>query len=337
MSLPSILDYVSAIQNQSALLANEIAGAIPMEKSGRLIKYSGGFCVVFPCEINSRKYAVRCWHTDVDRSRIKKISETLSVTNLPYFVSFKYIEKAILTESGPMPIVLMDWVDALPLKKYIEKHISEKQTILKLAEAFKDMVASLHQHHISHGDLQHGNILVKADGSIILVDYDSLYVPSLQGEADEVKGLVGYQHPARWSNKYITEKADYFSELVIYLSIVAFAENPELFEELMVADSETLLFSKEDIDSKGSSAIFSRLLPHPTLGPMIKQLKDFLREKDICNLIPLEEAIIDKETRHIEKITKGIEDKWKMGNGYNPTKKEQGQIARITTSVVKKF
>ena len=70
---------------------------------------------------------------------------------------------------------------------------------------------------------------------------------------------------------------------------------------------------------------------------MIKQLKDFLREKDICNLIPLEEAIIDKETRHIEKITKGIEDKWKMGNGYNPIKKEQGQIARITTSIAKKF
>ena len=76
------------------------------------------------------------------------------------------------------------------------------------------MAKELHAAGVSHGDLQHGNIMVNADGSLILVDYDSMYVPSLEGYADEIKGLVGYQHPARWENCKCSPKADYFSEKV---------------------------------------------------------------------------------------------------------------------------
>ena len=68
--------------------------------------------------------------------------------------------------------------------------------------------------------MQHGNIMVKDGGQLVLVDYDSMYVPALDGWDEEIKGLQGYQHEARWKNKKLAPKADYFSELIIYLSLL---------------------------------------------------------------------------------------------------------------------
>ena len=46
------------------------------------------------------------------------------------------------------------------------------------------MTADLERHGIAHGDLQHGNLLVAADGTFRLVDYDGMYVPALRGEGE---------------------------------------------------------------------------------------------------------------------------------------------------------
>ena len=71
---------------------------------------------------------------------------------------------------------------------------------------------------------------------LYLVDYDSFYCSDLKGEQDIVKGLVDYQHPSRQENKYVSEKLDYFSELIIYLSILAIAESPSLVDKYQVED-----------------------------------------------------------------------------------------------------
>ena len=71
-------------------------------------------------------------------------------------------------------------------------------------------------------------------GDIFLIDYDSFYCVELQGEKDIITGLVDYQHPLRKTNNIIHEKIDYFSELIIYLSILAIAENPTLVDKYKV-------------------------------------------------------------------------------------------------------
>ena len=94
------------------------------------------------------------------------------------------------------------------------------------------MCIDLHKNNISHGDLQHGNILIceNRDGkpTLKLVDYDSLYVPTMGKKfKDSITGLKDYQHPARQTAVHVSShKTDYFSELVIYLSLIAIAENP---------------------------------------------------------------------------------------------------------------
>lgn len=310
MPLPTIPDYTISIKTPQLVYPSILSDGHPIEKGSNVIKYAGGFCVVFPYQTPTKKYAVRCWHAEVAEAkrRTQLIAEAIKASNLPYFVGFEYHEDGIMTSAGKQPIVVMDWVEASPLKKYIAKHLNESNTLNTLAESFKNMVTELHHNHLSHGDLQHGNILVKDDGSLVLVDYDSMYAPSLRGMKDEIKGLQGYQHEARWRNEYVTEKADYFSELVIYTSIRALSIAPKLWAQLKMADTETMLFSAEDIKSKGSTSIFHELRKFDDLKPLVEKLCDYMRCSTIDELSPLESAIVS--------TLDAISAKWKGGNGH---------------------
>lgn len=310
MPLPSIPEYCVSIKTPALVHPIVLKNGHPIEKGVRLIKYSGGFCVVFPYQTPVKKYAVRCWHAEVadTKHRTQLIAEAIKKSRLPYFVGFDFYEDGIMTSSGVQPIVVMDWVEALSLKDFLAKHIMESNVIDELAENFKRMVTDLHANHFSHGDLQHGNIMVKPDSSLVLVDYDSMYVPSLKGMPDEIKGLAGYQHEARWENKWASEKADYFSELVIYLSLKALAKIPSLWNDLNIENTETLLFSGEDIHSCGTTNIFQLLKTDDELSTMTDRLCEFMSKSSIEDLIPLENAIVSKGGC--------ISAKWQLGNGY---------------------
>lgn len=308
--LPSCEDYEISINNAQLIKSNSLSGGhVEKNSFGITINYVGGFCIVFPYYKSSgEKVAVRCWIARVEdaQERTRLIADELKRVNLPYFVNFEYEKNGIATNFGVQPIVLMDWVEANSLKDYLQAKLSDPDGLRNLAESFKTMVEDLHRVNISHGDLQHGNILVRKNGSLVLVDYDSIYVPSLKGYKDEIKGLAGYQHPSRWESTLISEKNDYFSELIIYTSIMALSYFPSLWQELKIEDTETLLFSADDIKSGGSSYIFRKLESHPQLKDLSIAIKKALNCKSIEDLLPLEEAIIPETKR----IGAGIRGKW---------------------------
>lgn len=310
--LPSCEDYEISINVPRLVKSSKLScGHVEKNAIGTTINYVGGFCIVFPyIKSNGEKIAVRCWIASVENAqeRTRRIAEKLKEIKLPYFVNFEYEPNGVATNFGVQPIVLMDWVNAQSLKEYIKSHLKESDVIRSLADAFMQMAKELHAAGVSHGDLQHGNIMVNADGSLILVDYDSMYVPSLEGYADEIKGLVGYQHPARWENCKCSPKADYFSELVIYTSLIALAVFPELWEELKIEDSETLIFSANDISSGGASAIFQKLDSNPELKVLSEAIKRALSFKSIDELKPLEEAIVPATVA----LSNDIRKKWKL-------------------------
>lgn len=322
MAYPSRTEIVTAMRNpQISFKANELIGGSVIQKGSRIIQYSGGYTTVFPFHTkDSKKVAIRCWIADIGdaKKRCQEISTYLNALNNPYFCDFKYLDNAILISNSIYPVVVMDWVDGKTLKEYINDNISNIKSILpKIANNFKEMVAYFHKENIAHGDLQHGNILVKDDGSLIIIDYDSMFIKPLEGMIDAIKGLPGYQHPSRNQNKFINHKLDYFSELVIYLSLLVFEHYPELWNKYY--ETEDLLFSKEDFHNPTNSDIINSLLSssNQNIKDLAQQLKEQISKTDIMNLNPLEELLIDR----LEVAKDNIASKWDR-QPNKPTKKE---------------
>lgn len=310
---PSRADIVTAMRNpQVSFKADELIGGTIIQKGSRVTQYSGGYTTVFPFNNRSgKKVAVRCWIADIGNAKLKtqEISSYLMSLNSPYFCNFKYIDNALLINGDVHPIVLMDWSEGKPLKEFINDNIySSPSIITKVRENFREMVAYFHRQNIAHGDLQHGNILVNSDCALTVIDYDSMYIKPLEGMADNIKGLPGYQHPSRNINKNIHPKLDYFSELIIYLSLLIFENSPNLWKDYY--ETEDLLFSKEDFSYPNSSKIIEKLLKSsdPIVVELTNKLLEELQKKDIQDLLPLEHLLTNK----MENIKENIMEKWNI-------------------------
>lgn len=270
------------------------------DSRGRLISYTGGYTVVVPCSVYGEKWAFRCWHIPVkdSKERYSYISKTIKKTDLPFFCDFDYVEDGLVVKGESLPITKMKWIDGQNLKKYICSHYQECNIIRELAKNFLDMIINLHSKHIAHGDLQHGNIIVSDTGQLFLVDYDSMYVPDMGNSClDIISGLVDYQHPARKYNSISSEKLDYFSELVIYTSLLAIAEKPELVLKYDVEDSEALLFKANDFQNFNTSQIYKDLkgLNNSEIEMCLEILTDYLSSTDINRLEPIEGYLMTVE------------------------------------------
>ena len=282
--------------NSVCFKADELKGGNVSKVGARVVQYAGGYKNVYSF-INKKgeKVAVCCWCANIDKAkeRCQRISEFLAKDKSRYFVNFKYVSNALLVSGVLQPVVIMDWVEGQTLKKYVNSQKPSRQLFLDLAGKFLQMVKYLHSKNMAHGDLQHGNIMIRPDGSLVLIDYDSMYVDSLKGMTDVVKGLPGYQHPAREKNRLLSPKLDYFSELVIYLSLHIFAETPQLWDEYV--DTEDLLFSAVDFADLQQSKLYKqyRNSANPTIRQLMQQLKEALSKDDIDDLSSLEALLGD--------------------------------------------
>lgn len=276
-------DIITSIKNSELFLKiPELKGAKPrLKKDGGPFCYTGGFNMVFQIDHKDKKWALRVWHIPVgeQKDRYRKISEYLSDKKLPYFADFIYDEKSILVNGQLLDTIRMEWLEGKLLKDFLEENLSNPNVIRELAENFLEMCKTLKKHHISHGDLQHGNILVE-NNQIKLIDYDSICIPEIEGDVELVTGLKGYQHPSRLRAEKASLKADYFSELVIYLSLLAIAENPDFWIKYNIKDSEYLLFTDKDFDDFEHSEIYKDLqnLSFP-IKSLTRILVNYLKEK----------------------------------------------------------
>ena len=296
MLWPSFADYELFIKN-----AFDFSVLDPVLRNGQPMRgISGGFSRVYPVKVASKTFALRCWVKDVGNAKIRyeKISSHLKQISLPYFVDFKYVPEGVLINNIKYPITRMEWADGVSLRKFIEQNLRDARILKVVTTEFQKMVTALHKHQVAHGDLQSGNILLKRNGTnveIKLIDYDSLFVPMLQGQSEQILGLPEYQHPLRIAGGgQASKKVDYFSELVIYLSFLSLAEKPELWNQFKDKTERGLLFSKEDFENPDQSDIFYEL---EQLSPDVQQLaatlKDFCTKTSIDQLKPLE-AILPK-------------------------------------------
>ena len=302
MEYPSRDDYAQAVGNfpNVSILDPKLKDGTPARGDDNfLVVYSGGFSSVFPLTVGSNTFALRCWIRDIGdvETRYQEISNYLKQRNLPYFVDFEFVPEGILVNGTRWPITRMEWAEGETLCQFIQSNLHDAGVLRNTASEFLKMAKTLHTHQISHGDLQDGNILLKLNGTdveIKLIDYDSLFVPSLGGYPDSIVGLPEYQHPHRMAGGGTANaKVDYFSELVIYLSFRSLAEKPALWSQFGQRTEKALLFTADDFKNSNQSNIFREL---ENLSPDVKllasKLKDFCAQPSIDQLEPLETLLL---------------------------------------------
>lgn len=304
---PDISDYTDSVQNATKQVIDPaLQNARPLLQNGRPEMMSGGAAVVYPFQNGADKYAVKCWIRDIGdlHKHYRRVGQFLNSCGSQYFVSFAYVEKGIIARDQIQPFLRMKWVGGKSLLEFVSANVSNGSVLLQLADRYMEMCEHLHKLGVAHGDLQGSNIKVVGSGSgisIQLIDYDTLVVPASLGQKAEALALPCYQHPKRGSTLFHNGKEDYFSELIIYLSLIAVADKPSLWDRfpkgnLGLKDEDRhdkhMLFVEEDFAGSRPSQVFTELF---TLGPLVRSLTvilwNYTRMHSIENLLPLEAAV----------------------------------------------
>lgn len=259
--------YVEALQDTAVCFrGTDLAGAeVRVDALGRPRAISGNFAGVFSVTAaDGTRYAVKCFTREVPEQavRYRAIGEHLARLDADWAVGFEYVDRGILVDGAWYPVLRMEWVEAVNLLRWLDRHVDDPAAVSRVAERFARLVAGLAEAGIGHGDLQHGNLLVADDGSITLVDYDGMHVPALAGLPAAETGHRNYQSPDRTAADFGPE-VDRFSAWVVYLSLVAVAADPALWRQLRDEDAEHLLLAESDFADPAGSFRLATLTGHP--------------------------------------------------------------------------
>lgn len=279
---PTGANYVEALQNPTLCFEDPDLKHGTVQQSPVLgpKAISGNFASVFSITApGGQRYALKCFTSDSStlEARYQAISKALadltpSGLSQPWPVGIEYLPRGVLVAGEWYPSLKMAWVEGTSLITWVERNVRDAAAVLRTAERFAALVADLERVGIAHGDLQHGNLLVAADSTLRLVDYDGMYVPALKGQGATENGHRNYQSPTRTSADF-GPAMDRFSAWIIYLSLVAIATDPTIWDQLHDNDGEFLILKEDDFKEPRSSLAWSLLLTHsdPALRALATQ------------------------------------------------------------------
>ena len=282
MQYPLISEYIEAIRSAEDNFDQYNALRPVLDDKGNPVMSSGNFAVVFKMrdEQTKRLYAVKCFTRDQEgrQANYRKIAEELEFVSSPYLVHFRFLEKELFVDTSQgdteeYPVLVMDWVEGEPLDRYLRTHLRDAYALQLLAYRFCRMGAWLLSQPFAHGDLKPDNILVKSDGSLVLVDYDGMFVPAMQGEQAGELGSPDFRHPLRTAADF-NEHIDDFSVASIALSLKAIALQPSLYDQF--AASDRLLFAASNYMDLGKSALLPTLCSLTSNAELSTLLSTFL-------------------------------------------------------------
>ena len=252
MTYPLISEYVEAVRNAEDNF-DKLRNLRPVtDDNGNPVMTSGNFAVVFKMrdEKNDKLYAVKCFLKDQPNraENYRMIAEELEYVSSSFLTKFQYLDNELFVDSAhadgeEFPVLLMDWVEGTNLDQYIRQHLHDSYQLHLLAYQFSRLAMWLMPQPFAHGDLKPDNIMVREDGTLVLIDYDGMFVPTMKGQKAREMGSPDFRHPARTEETF-NEHIDDFSLASILLSLRVIAEEPALLEKYGAADR--LLFSEKD-------------------------------------------------------------------------------------------
>ena len=267
MNYPLLSEYIESVKLAEDNF-EELKHLRPvLDEDGKPVMSSGNFAVVFKMKDDQtgKLHAVKCFLKEQESraAAYRMIAEELESVNSTYLTPINYLDKELFVDSNvtketEFPILLMDWVEGQTLDKYIRENIDDQYALEMLAYQFSRLAMWLLPQPFAHGDLKPDNIIVREDGSLVLVDYDGMYVPAMKGQKARELGSPDFRHPSRTADEF-NEHIDDFPIASILLSLKAIALQPDLLEEY--GSKDRLLLSEADYRSISQSRFFKQVFP----------------------------------------------------------------------------
>ena len=292
MTYPLISEYVEAVRNAEDNF-DKLRNLRPVtDGNGNPVMTSGNFAVVFKMrdEKKDKLYAVKCFLKDQPNraDNYRMIAEELEYVSSSFLTKFQYLDKelfvdAVHADGEEFPVLLMDWVEGTNLDQYIRQHIHDSYQMHLLAYQFSRLALWLMPQPFAHGDLKPDNIMVREDGTLVLIDYDGMFVPAMKGQKAQEMGSPDFRHPARTEDTF-NEHIDDFSLASILLSLRVIAEEPALLEKYGAADR--LLFSEKDYRNIHDCQLLKDIFPAecPEVNTLVGLFIIALTQSDLSNI-----------------------------------------------------
>lgn len=277
MQYPLISEYVQAVRDAKDNL-DKLSFLEPvMDGHNEPLHSSGAFAVVFKMKDSTtgKLYALKCFTEDQKgrEDSYGKISEELEKSDSAYLINVTYHDKELFVDSvctteKEFPVLLMDWVEGETMELYLSQNYQDNNKMKWLAYRFCKLSGWLHSQTFAHGDIKPDNIMVKPNGNLVLIDYDGMYTPSMEGMKSPTLGSRDLSHPLRTVNDF-NETIDDFSLATISLSLKAISLDPDLYAKHKTADG-LLLCVKDYLNLSKSK--------------MMETLCQYMNDKDFCKL-----------------------------------------------------
>lgn len=334
MLYPTIKQYIDALgfaEDNFDQLANF---RLDTEADGSPVMSSGNFAVVFKMQDtrDGSFHALKCFLKDQPgrAEAYRAIADELEQVTSSYLAHIRFLERELFVDTGnggaEYPVLVMDWVEGLTLDNYLRAHLSNPYALHLLAYQFGRLAAWLLTQPFAHGDLKPDNILVRPDGTLVLVDYDGMFVPAMQGQRAPEMGSPDFRHPDRTDVDF-SEHIDDFALASILLSLRAVAHSPDYLGRYGAADR--LLLSEADYRSPERCTFLRQEFPSTSaeLDRVYALFLLALRQKTLAQVsfrlfnlakptAPPPPVVVNTAAATKEEIANGIKDEY--GVVYSP-------------------
>lgn len=178
---------------------------------------SGNFGIIFKIHTDNGTKALKCF-TRAQRGRLaayQKIAEQIKPSQ--YIVQYEYLPEEIFVyddngEGQYYPVVTMEWVSGQTLSHYIAHAVGQCdiELLKDIATKFEAMSTWLLAQPFAHNDIKPDNIMVRStDATLVLIDYDGMFVESMEGETARELGTEPFQSPNRVASTFNRHIDDY--------------------------------------------------------------------------------------------------------------------------------
>lgn len=166
-----------------------------------------GICTFLVQDHEGKSYIAKCF----DRSVCKNISGNEILTKLSHRGLPRYIGTY---ENDSMSVMVREYIEGEPLDSYAKEKRLTQQEIISICIQLCDILSYLHHREapVIHRDIKPQNIIIKPDGSAVLIDFDIARLYNNENDTDTVFfGTRSYAPPEQYGFSQTDSRTDIYS------------------------------------------------------------------------------------------------------------------------------